>query len=443
MNNTKFFDSASRRNVISILGLCIVLAVMFFFVSNLPDTAFGQGRGGDNGGRNDRGGPEDDDIELCGFAWGSTSEGSRMGAGWVSFNSKDCDVNGDGVLGNEGALTVPGCPASGSTSDYGVYVNEDDEIEGYAWSSNLGWIKFGGMSGTPTTGGNSRQQATVLGNGQVHGWARACAGTSSGTCSTMTARSDGWDGWVSLRGSNYGVSFSPDRQKFSGYSWGGPVVGWLNWDSGTGNGVRYCTARTLTVGLSASPNSGVAPLNGVDLTANILGTATGNSNIRFDCTNDGTYDITRNNISDTRHVEADACNYSTAGEYTAKVEVTRGGLTSTATTLITVNNDTSGEIGVVCSVSTPVYVNNPSTWTINVTPDDATPPYTYTFDFSDNQPDPEPITTSDESIVIERTFSTVGPKTLNVTVEDSQDIPATGSCMTNANVIVRPIIKEI
>lgn len=459
MKENKFFDASNKKKLVSIFGLSLVLVMLMFVIPSIQtDTAWGQGKdedqqeeqkgGGEEEGKGDEG-PEDQNIELCGFAWGATSEGARMGAGWVSFNSRDCDVNGDGILGNEGVLAVPGCPTSGTTADYGVVLNSSNQMEGYAWSSNLGWLKFGGLSGMPTTAGNSLQQAVVLGNNQVHGWARFCAGTTTGTCSVMTARPDGWDGWISLRGTNYGVNYNPAGQKFSGFSWGGPVVGWLNWDAGTGNGVRYCTTQTLTATLSANPNSGQEPLTGVDLSVNILGSATGNSTIRFDCNNDGTYDITRSNISGNQYTEVDACNYSSAGNYNAKVEVTRGGLTSTATAPIFVTSPNVppgppvGEIGVSCSVSTPVYVNQASTWTVNITPNDATSPYTYNFDFSDNQPDPLPVVTEDESVQVDRIFSTVGRKTLEVTIEDSQDVPATGFCSVDVNVIVRPIIKEI
>jgi hypothetical protein len=44
----------------------------------------------------------------------------------------------------------------------------------------------------------------------------------------MESRTDGWDGWISLNGDNYGVSFSSVTQRFSGYAWGSDVVGWIN-----------------------------------------------------------------------------------------------------------------------------------------------------------------------------------------------------------------------
>lgn len=108
----------------------------------------------------------------------------------------------------------------------GVTKNDDDgTLAGYAWSDNIGWIKFGGLSGFPS-GGN----AQVSGN-NVTGWARACAGTLSGDCNSMTSRADGWDGWISLGGANYGATYS--NGGFSGHAWGSDVVGWIDFSAGT------------------------------------------------------------------------------------------------------------------------------------------------------------------------------------------------------------------
>jgi hypothetical protein len=125
-------------------------------------------------------------------------------------------------------------------------------LTGYAWSNNIGWIRFGGLSSFPTAAGTTAANASVTGtypNLTFQGWARACAGTTSAvnTCGTMTSRTDGWDGWISLRqtvapvhnvftaGGTYpnngGVS-SPS------YAWGGDVIGWIDmasvaWDAPT------------------------------------------------------------------------------------------------------------------------------------------------------------------------------------------------------------------
>ena len=81
---------------------------------------------------------------------------------------------------------------------------------------------------------------------------------------------------------------------------------------------------TLDVELIPIPDSGMAPLNDVDLEATVSGTATGMINYKFDCTNDGVWDYTFVNIPDNPKTVVDACDYPSAGTYTAKVYVERG-----------------------------------------------------------------------------------------------------------------------
>lgn len=131
---------------------------------------------------------------LSGYAWSDT-------VGWVSMRG-----------------------GSGSTA-YGVNVDSNGFLSGYAWSDTIGWIKFGGLSSFPTGSGTSAADARVSGS-SIIGWARACAGTSAGDCSSMTSRTDGWDGWIALSGTGYGPAIS--GTSVSGYAWGSDVVGWLS-----------------------------------------------------------------------------------------------------------------------------------------------------------------------------------------------------------------------
>lgn len=151
-----------------------------------------------------------------------------------------------------------------------VAINQvNGDLIGYAWSNNIGWIKFGGLSGFPSGGsssGNAGNANINLDTGEVTGWARACAGTVGGetaqygaNCSDMTSRTDGWDGWIELAGQNHVSLASAIQNKFwnrwmvnaqtsnrmeglrmnlatgvvSGMAWGGPVIGWLNFNAGT------------------------------------------------------------------------------------------------------------------------------------------------------------------------------------------------------------------
>ncbi|MDA2925655.1 hypothetical protein MYX78_00210 [Acidobacteria bacterium AH-259-G07] len=88
---------------------------------------------------------------------------------------------------------------------------------------------------------------------------------------------------------------------------------------------------TLSVSLLASPSSGSAPLNGVDLTATVSGSATGTINYIFYCDrSDSGTKITSgwadkfDGINDNPKTAVDACNYNSAGTYTAKVIAERG-----------------------------------------------------------------------------------------------------------------------
>jgi hypothetical protein len=94
-------------------------------------------------------------------------------------------------------------------------------ITGYAWSSNYGWLKFGGLSGFPSSGGN----AQLVGS-NMNGWARFCSAVTDPincTGNGVNFSNGGWDGWVNLNG----VSISGNN--FSGYAWGGSdVVGWID-----------------------------------------------------------------------------------------------------------------------------------------------------------------------------------------------------------------------
>lgn len=49
----------------------------------------------------------------------------------------------------------------------------------------------------------------------MEGWAKALA-----------ADNNGWDGWIHLRGSNYGVTAS--GCSWDGYAWGSDVLGWIH-----------------------------------------------------------------------------------------------------------------------------------------------------------------------------------------------------------------------
>ncbi len=103
-------------------------------------------------------------------------------------------------------------------------------------------------------------------------------------------------------------------------------------------------ADQLSVSLSAIPYSGPAPLNSVDLKADVSGNQAGDVRYLFDCKNDGSWDkdITIYGGSNSSYTADNLCNYATAGTYTAKVRVTRLGLSAESANIIIVGGSQVG-----------------------------------------------------------------------------------------------------
>jgi hypothetical protein len=138
---------------------------------------------------------------VSGYAWSEN-------IGWISFNCTNQDT----------------C----ATVDYGVDINETTgEFSGYAWSENIGWIDFAPAGPYPTTPnysacldfpGSGQTCDDLPGTNKVGGWARALA------------YGDGWDGWIKLRDTDYGVDFTPQSGELSDWAWGSDVVGWISFN---------------------------------------------------------------------------------------------------------------------------------------------------------------------------------------------------------------------
>lgn len=187
-------------------------------------------------------------CDMDGWAWSAydnNSDGTAdVGIGWISFNSN----------------------TGGGAIDYSVTVDPAGNMVGYAWSSNIGWIRFGGLSGFPnipnsgTVPFNARAfnpwpPATPTSIVTFEGWARACAVFGPGPNGVIDCGGDdvlrpnyergGWDGWISLRGTPdtnldgvpdfvYNIRYFTQLQEFRGFAYGGPVnVGWVSFNSDT------------------------------------------------------------------------------------------------------------------------------------------------------------------------------------------------------------------
>ncbi|MDD5720889.1 MAG: Ig-like domain-containing protein [Candidatus Pacebacteria bacterium] len=153
---------------------------------------------------------------ISGYAWSSN-------IGWISFN---CTNTGNNC----------------ATSSYGVNKDASGYLTGYAWSPNIGWIKFGGLSGWPTGSGTTADNAKITGS-NLTGWAKAVSGGDG---------SSGWDGWIALSGTGYGVtldstSSTPSSCPSTECGWGSEVVGWIDF-----SGVAVSAAPTPTLVVTPS-----------------------------------------------------------------------------------------------------------------------------------------------------------------------------------------------
>jgi hypothetical protein len=186
--------------VITFVTVFVASFALFFTLAGSPDITTAQS------GTSEK-------TRLAGWAWSSN-------IGWICFG------------GNAAGGMCPTAKVEIDMSSGG----QDKPITGWAWSPNIGWIKFGGLSAFPGNGGDAEYSPGE--GGKIIGWARACAGTASGDCTTMASRTDGWDGWISLDGPNYGLKIDMAGKKVvssvpsvpSAYAWGSTVVGWISFD---------------------------------------------------------------------------------------------------------------------------------------------------------------------------------------------------------------------
>ena len=125
----------------------------------------------------------------------------------VSVNvCEEATVSGYGWSSNIGWVSFCG-------DNYGVEIDYDDngKMSGYAWSRALGWISFnsGDLTGCPSAPCEARYD---LSEDKLTGWAKVLDPEE----------------WVSLEGSNYGISYSDGS--LSGHSWGDVWTGWMSWE---------------------------------------------------------------------------------------------------------------------------------------------------------------------------------------------------------------------
>lgn len=204
--------------------------------------------------------------------------------GWISFDSRNCDENSDGMSD----ATQAGCPPAGTAvADYRVYENVDGALSGYAWAESVGWISFNAADVANCPSG-SCAPTVRLSDGNVSGWALACGSfDDTNRCDGSQVRAGGWEGWIHLEGiaadgSTYGPTQSTSNCTWAGWAWGGGnstndgVIGWVHFNdnesglyqmsvSDNGSGCSLLETSTAVVELTASPAPGYAdatnPLN--------------------------------------------------------------------------------------------------------------------------------------------------------------------------------------
>jgi hypothetical protein len=190
--------------------------------------------------------------------------------GWVSFNN--CP----------NPSTSTGC----TTYDYGVSVDKSTlEVKGHAWSDNLGWISFnpGSDWNNECPPGVSKPCTNFKNKWGKGGWARVVSVSTEEAlvkAQNRTSNAGGYDGWISLGGTNFSASFDTTKNVASsmpsayqgkyvytidssdnGYWWGSEVMGWIDlkptssYDPSNG-GVFLLDLSTETLDLTPNPSSG-------------------------------------------------------------------------------------------------------------------------------------------------------------------------------------------
>lgn len=157
---------------------------------------------------------------------GTVLNDGNTGVGWISFNSYDCDVDKNGFV-DSGS-----CGGDNTTKiarDYGVKINTTDgTFSGYAYSEYVDAISFtlADLSICPV-GATVAKVDLVTGN--VTGWARALTGSASPSWDGCIKFSDETNSWWAGKGVKIDISTG----KFSGYAYGGDVMGWISFNCAT------------------------------------------------------------------------------------------------------------------------------------------------------------------------------------------------------------------
>jgi PKD repeat protein len=135
---------------------------------------------------------------VSGFAWSEN-------IGWISFNNI----------------------SDGSTIDYGVSIDSSGNFSGSAWSENIGWVSFdraqtGNPPLAPFNGGSGTIAQYNSSTGYITGWMK------------VLANGGGWDGWIRFcddtmpQCSGSGQRAKIVNGEWTGWAWTDLVGGWVS-----------------------------------------------------------------------------------------------------------------------------------------------------------------------------------------------------------------------
>ena len=139
---------------------------------------------------------------VFGWAWSEN-------IGWISFNN----ITGGGGI------------------DYGLNVDSNNgKLSGYAWSENIGWISLNETdTGSPPSDDPCADTSCIakftpsgqFGKGDVNiiGWARALAHNVD------------WDGWIRFDHGQTDEVYIDSNGDFHGWAWGSDIIGWISFNS--------------------------------------------------------------------------------------------------------------------------------------------------------------------------------------------------------------------
>jgi hypothetical protein len=142
---------------------------------------------------------------VFGWAWSEN-------IGWISFNC------------NNSELPEPRCGI-----DYGVNIDESTgDFSGYAWSENVGWISFkeSDLIGCPNA--PCKAMADMF-TGEVSGWAKVL-------CS---------DSWIRLRDTDYEINIDEDTGEFHKWAWSDDY-GWISFNCAEGGNCGNVDYKVIT-----------------------------------------------------------------------------------------------------------------------------------------------------------------------------------------------------